>query len=43
MQRLGIPDDYIQCALLPVAYKLGTNFRPAQPPAAETIVHWDGW
>ena len=40
---LGIPDDYIQCALLPVAYTLGTDFRPAHRPAPETIVHWDGW
>jgi nitroreductase len=40
---LDIPDDYIQCALLPVAYTLGTDFRPAQRPSPETIIHWDGW
>jgi nitroreductase len=42
-ELLGIPDDYIQCALLPVAYTLGADFRPAHRPAPETIVHWDGW
>jgi nitroreductase len=42
-ELLGIPEDYIQCALLPVAYTLGTTFRPAERPAPETIVHWDGW
>jgi nitroreductase len=42
-ELLDIPDDYIQCALLPVAYTLGTDFRPAHRPAPETIVHWDGW
>lgn len=42
-QLLGIPDDQIQCALLPVAYTLGTEFRAAHRPAPETIVHWDGW
>jgi nitroreductase len=42
-ELLDIPDDYIQCALLPVAYTLGTEFRPARRPAPETIVHWDGW
>jgi nitroreductase len=40
---LAIPDDYTQCALLHVAYTLGTNFRPAYRPEPETIVHWDGW
>jgi nitroreductase len=42
-ELLGIPDDYTQCALLPVAYTLGTGFRPAHRPAPETIVHWDSW
>ena len=42
-ELLGIPDDYIQCALLPVAYTLGIDFRPAHRPPPETIVHWDGW
>ena len=42
-ELLGIPDDFIQCALLPVAYTVGTDFRPAQRPAPETIVHWDAW
>jgi nitroreductase len=42
-ELLDIPDDYIQCALLPVAYTLGTDFRPAHRPAPETIVHWNGW
>jgi nitroreductase len=42
-ELLDIPDDHIQCALLPVAYTLGTDFRPANRPPPETIVHWDGW
>ena len=40
---LGIPDDVIQVALLPVAYTIGTDFRPAIRPPAETVTHWDGW
>ena len=28
-ELLGIPDTVTQCALLPVAYTLGTDFRPA--------------
>lgn len=42
-ELLGIPENYVQCALLPVAYTIGTDFRPADRPAPETIVHWDGW
>ena len=40
---LGIPDDMTQCGLLPVAYTIGTEFKPAQRPAADSIVHWNGW
>ncbi len=40
---LGIPDDVMQVALLPVAYTLGTDFkRAARPPIAD-ITHWDTW
>lgn len=40
---LGIPDDVTQVALLPVAYTVGTEFRPATRPPPESIVHWDRW
>jgi nitroreductase len=40
---LGVPDDYTQVALLPVAYTLGEGFKPADRPAPETIVSWDAW
>jgi nitroreductase len=40
---LGIPDDVIQVALLPVAYTRGTDFRPAKRPEPATIMHWDQW
>lgn len=40
---LGIPDDVLQVALLPVAYTVGTEFRPAARPAPETITSFDGW
>lgn len=42
-ELLGIPDDYTQVALLPVAYTIGTDFKPADRPPVESIVHWDGW
>ena len=41
---LGIPyDEVMQAALIPVAYTLGTEFRPAKRAPLETILHWDRW
>ena len=40
---LGIPEDYMQVGLLPVAYTKGTDFKPAKRPPLDTIVHWDSW
>jgi nitroreductase len=40
---LGIPDNVTQCGLLPVAYTIGTDFKPAQRPDVNSIVHWNGW
>jgi nitroreductase len=40
---LGIPDTATQAALFPVAYTIGTEFRPAARPHAETVTFWDTW
>jgi hypothetical protein len=32
-----------QVALLPVAYTIGTGFKPAARLPLEQIVHWDRW
>jgi nitroreductase len=41
---LGIPyDEVTQVALIPVAYTLGTDFKPARRKPLETMVHWDHW
>jgi len=41
---LGIPYDTVaQAVLTPLAYTLGTDFKPAQRPPAETFMHWDTW
>lgn len=40
-ELLGIPAHYTQVGLLPVAYTLGTDFRPAwRRPTAE-VLHWN--
>ena len=40
---LGIPEDFTQVALLPVAYTVGTDFKPASRPPVEDVTYWDGW
>jgi nitroreductase len=42
-ELLGIPATVTQAALFPVAYTIGTDFRPAKRPPAETITFWDSW
>tara|TARA_Y100001934_G_scaffold155077_1_gene185759 strand:- start:3159 stop:3797 length:639 start_codon:yes stop_codon:yes gene_type:complete len=42
-ELLGIPDDVMQVALLPVAYTKGTDFKRAKRPAPSTIIHYDTW
>ena len=42
-ELLGIPDDVMQVALLPVAYTLGTDFKRASRPPVANITHWNKW
>lgn len=41
---VGIPFDTVQqVCLTPLAYTIGTDFRPAMRPDPDTIIHWDTW
>jgi nitroreductase len=41
---LGIPyEQYTQTSLIPMAYTLGTDFKPGPRQPLEKIVHWDQW
>ena len=40
---LGLPDDVLQVALLPVAYTIGTDFKRAKRPPVAGITHWNKW
>jgi nitroreductase len=42
-ELLGIPATVTQAALFPVAYTIGTDFRPAARPPAESITFWNTW
>lgn len=43
-ELLGIPDDHMQGALIPVAHTLGgTNFRPGPRRDLDRIIHTDTW
>jgi nitroreductase len=40
---LGIPEQVTQCALLPVAYTKGSDFRVARRLPLARVLHWDRW
>ena len=40
---LGIPDNVMQVALLPVGYTKGTDFKRAARPPVANITHWNRW
>ncbi|GAC1362600.1 MAG: nitroreductase family protein [Ktedonobacteraceae bacterium] len=43
-QLLGIPyEEYTQAALIPVAYTLGTDFKPGPRKELERVLHWNNW
>ena len=43
-ELLGIPFDEVQqVCMSPVAFTAGTDFKPADRPPADSIIHWDGW
>jgi nitroreductase len=40
---LGLPEHVLQVALLPVAWTVGTDFKPAKRPPVDGIIHWNRW
>lgn len=41
---LGIPYEHVmQVGLIPVAYTLGTTFKPATRKPLDTVLHWERW
>lgn len=40
---LGIPDDVAQMGMIPVAYTIGDQFKPASRPPVESITSFDHW
>jgi nitroreductase len=41
---LGIPYERVmQAALIPVAYTVGTGFKPAARKPLDTMLHWNRW
>ena len=40
----GIPyGEVTQVALIPVAYTIGTDFKPGTRNPLDSMVHWDSW
>ena len=42
-EQLGIPADWTQTVLFPVAYYTGDDFKPAHRLPSDTMTHWDSW
>jgi len=43
-ELLGIPyEEVTQVALIPVAYSIGTEFKPGKRKPLDSMIHWDGW
>jgi nitroreductase len=42
-ELLGIPDTVTQVALLPVAYTIGHDFKPASRKPAESVTYLNAW
>lgn len=40
---LGLPDNVMQAALIPVAHTIGTDFKPGARRDMSRIIHRDGW
>ncbi|MBS1677057.1 MAG: nitroreductase family protein [Actinobacteria bacterium] len=41
---LRIPVDEVTVgAITPVAYTIGTEFKPARRPDPDDVIHWNGW
>ncbi|MBM3828451.1 MAG: nitroreductase family protein [Actinobacteria bacterium] len=40
---LGIPEDWTQTVLFPVAYYTGDDFKPAHRLPSNEMTHWDSW
>jgi nitroreductase len=40
---LGIPEGISQAGLFPIAYTIGTEFKPAKRLPLDPITHWDTW
>ena len=43
-ELIGIPyDEFMQIALIPMAYTKGISFKPAYRPDVEEIMHVNEW
>jgi nitroreductase len=41
-QVLGIPyDKYMQVGLFPIAYTIGTDFKPAKRKPLDEVIRWE--
>jgi nitroreductase len=42
-ELLGLPEDIRQTVLIPTAYTIGTDFKPAPRQPLDDVLHVDAW
>jgi hypothetical protein len=42
-ELLGIPDGHTHAGVFPIAYTIGTDFRPGARSPANEVMSWNGW
>ena len=43
-ELLGVPHDkYMHVGMFPIAYTIGTDFKPAPRLDTPSVIHWDTW
>jgi nitroreductase len=40
---LGVPAEYTHIGMFPVAYTIGTDFKPAPRVDPQGVIHWNRW
>ena len=40
---LGVPPEYTHIGMFPVAYTIGTDFKPAPRVDPGGVIHWNRW
>jgi nitroreductase len=40
---LHLPESFVQICMIPIAYSIGTEFKPAKRRPIDEVVRWNTW